>query len=100
MPRSLYLPGDSEVISSCKLMLFFILYPFMYFLVLKGIMAMPDIAVQALALTIRHLKQYGFERILCLRASFRPYSGNTEMTLSANAMQQLEVYILHHALYS
>lgn len=57
-------------------------------------MAMPDIAVQALALTIRHLKQFGFERILCLGASFRPYSGNMEMTLSANAMQQLEVYYI------
>lgn len=58
---------------------------------IEGIMTMPDIAVQALALTIRHLRQFGFERILCLGASFRPYSGNMEMTLSANAMQQLEV---------
>lgn len=58
---------------------------------IEGIMTMPDIAVQALALTIRHLRQFGFERILCLGASFRPYSGNMEMTMSANAMQQLEV---------
>ena len=36
---------------------------------------MPDLAVQALALTIRHLKQFG----------------NMEMTLSANALEQLEV---------
>lgn len=60
-------------------------------LVLKGIMNMPDLAVQALALTIRHLKQFGFERILCLGGSFRPFSSNMEMTLSANALQQLEV---------
>ncbi|KAA8533740.1 hypothetical protein F0562_031257 [Nyssa sinensis] len=60
-------------------------------LAIKGIMAMPDLAVQALALTIRHLKQFGFERILCLGASFRPFSSNMEMTLSANALQQLEV---------
>lgn len=60
-------------------------------LAIEGIMAMPDLAVQALALTVRHLKQFGFERILCLGASFRPFSSNIEMTLSANAIQQLEV---------
>lgn len=54
-------------------------------------MNMPDLAVEALALTIRHLKQFGFERILCLGASFRPYSAKMEMSLSANALQQLEV---------
>ncbi|KAL2556054.1 DNA mismatch repair protein MSH3 [Forsythia ovata] len=58
---------------------------------IEGIMAMPDLAIQALALTIRHLKQFGFERILCLGASFRSLSSNVEMTLSANALQQLEV---------
>ncbi|XP_059450944.1 DNA mismatch repair protein MSH3 isoform X2 [Corylus avellana] len=60
-------------------------------LTIEGIMNMPDLAVQALALTIRHLKQFGFERILCLGGSFRPFSSNTEMALSANALQQLEV---------
>ncbi|PIN15683.1 Mismatch repair MSH3 [Handroanthus impetiginosus] len=60
-------------------------------LTFEGIMAMPDLAIQALALTTRHLKQFGFERILCLGASFRPFSSITEMTLSANALQQLEV---------
>lgn len=54
---------------------------------------MPDLAVQALALTIRHLKEFGFERILCSGASFRPFSSNMEMTLSANTLQQLEVII-------
>lgn len=54
-------------------------------------MALPDLALQALALTIHHLKQFGFERILCLEASFRPFSSITEMTLSANTLQQLEV---------
>lgn len=54
-------------------------------------MTMPELAIQALALTINHLKQYGFERILCLEASFRPFTSITEMTLSANALQQLEV---------
>ncbi|KAI3712545.1 hypothetical protein L1987_71103 [Smallanthus sonchifolius] len=56
-----------------------------------AIMGMPDLVVQALALTINHLKQFGLERILCLGDSFRPLSNNVEMTLSANAMQQLEV---------
>ncbi|KAL6533143.1 Mismatch repair protein msh3 [Orobanche minor] len=60
-------------------------------LAFEGIMAMPDLALQALALTIHHLRQFGFERILCLGASFRPFSSITEMTLSANALQQLEV---------
>ncbi|KAH7691828.1 DNA mismatch repair protein MSH3 protein [Dioscorea alata] len=58
---------------------------------IEGIMGMPELAVQALALTIRHLKQFGFERILFLGASFRPFSSNIEMTLSANALHQLEV---------
>ncbi|KAL7146352.1 hypothetical protein ABFS83_06G034900 [Erythranthe nasuta] len=57
----------------------------------EGIKAMPDLAIQALALTTRHLKQFGFERILCLEASFRLFSNIAEMTLSANALQQLEV---------
>ncbi|XP_077241803.1 homolog of DNA mismatch repair protein MSH3 isoform X2 [Tasmannia lanceolata] len=58
---------------------------------IEGIMAMPELAVQALALTIRHLKHFGYERILCLGASFRPFSSNIEMSLSANALQQLEI---------
>ncbi|GAY41192.1 hypothetical protein CUMW_057550 [Citrus unshiu] len=58
---------------------------------IEGIMNMPDLAVQALALTIRHLKQFGLERIMCLGASFRSLSGSMEMTLSANTLQQLEV---------
>lgn len=61
--------------------------------IIKEVMNMPDLAVQALALTIRHLKEFGFERILCSGASIRPFSSNTEMTLSANALQQLEVII-------
>ncbi|XP_019081850.2 DNA mismatch repair protein MSH3 isoform X2 [Vitis vinifera] len=64
-------------------------------LAIEGIMSMPDLAVQALALTIRHLKQFGLERILCMGASFRPFSSNMEMTLSANALQQLEVLNNH-----
>lgn len=57
-------------------------------------MNMPNLAIQALALTIRHLKQFGLERILHLGASFRPFSSNMEMTLSANALQQLEVSLI------
>lgn len=54
-------------------------------------MNMPNLAVEALALTIRHLKQFGLERIVCLGSSFRPYSTKMEMSLSANALEQLEV---------
>lgn len=60
-------------------------------LAIEGIKTMPELTVQALALTICHLKQFGFEKILCLGGSFRPFSSNMEMTLSANALQQLEV---------
>lgn len=65
-------------------------------------MNMPDLVVQALALTIRYLKQFGLERVLCLGASFRPLSSNFEMTLSANALQQLEVFdpFVRKALFS
>lgn len=62
-------------------------------------MNMPDLAVQALALTIRHLKQFGLERIMCVGASFRSLSGSMEMTLSANTLQQLEVVYFVHVLY-
>ncbi|XP_068645425.1 DNA mismatch repair protein MSH3 isoform X2 [Aristolochia californica] len=58
---------------------------------IEGIMSMPELAVQALALTIRYLKQFNLERILCLGASFQPLSSNIEMSLSANALQQLEI---------
>lgn len=54
-------------------------------------MALPGLTIQALGLTIRHLKQFGLEGVLCLEASFRPLSTKMEMTLSANALQQLEV---------
>ena len=54
-------------------------------------MDMPALAVQALAITVRHLKQFGLERVFSLGASFRPYSSNIEMNLSANTLQQLEV---------
>ncbi|KAF9617579.1 hypothetical protein IFM89_037391 [Coptis chinensis] len=57
----------------------------------EGIMTIPGLAVQALALIMRHLKQFGFERIMCLGATLRPFYSNMEMTLSANALQQLEV---------
>ncbi|XP_010255451.1 PREDICTED: DNA mismatch repair protein MSH3 [Nelumbo nucifera] len=58
---------------------------------IEGIISMPELSVQALALAIRHLKQFGLERILCMGASFRPFSTEMEMTLSANALQQLEI---------
>ncbi|KAL4191634.1 hypothetical protein AMTRI_Chr07g30840 [Amborella trichopoda] len=56
----------------------------------EGIMAMPELPVQALALVLRYLKQFELERILCL-ATFRPLSSSIEMTLSSNILQQLEV---------
>ncbi|TXG70881.1 hypothetical protein EZV62_005816 [Acer yangbiense] len=58
---------------------------------IQAIIDMPDLAVQALALTVCHLKQFGFEKIVCLGASFRSLASKVEMTLSANALQQLEV---------
>lgn len=64
---------------------------FFALLMVQTIMNMPHLTVQALALTLRHLKQFGFERILFEGASFRSLSNTTEMTLSANTLQQLEV---------
>ncbi|XP_074282141.1 DNA mismatch repair protein MSH3 isoform X1 [Silene latifolia] len=60
-------------------------------LAIKGIMDMPPLAVQALAITARHLKQFGLEKIFSHHASFRPYSSNSEMSISANTLQQLEI---------
>ncbi|KAL0659763.1 hypothetical protein Bca4012_080348 [Brassica carinata] len=60
-------------------------------LTVHTIMNMPHLTVKALALTLRHLRQFGFERILFEGASVRSLSSTTEMTLSANTLQQLEV---------
>ncbi|CAL5197699.1 unnamed protein product [Lathyrus oleraceus] len=48
----------------------------------KEAMNLLDLVIEALALTIRHLKGFGFERILCSGA-LRPFVNNTEMTLLA-----------------
>ncbi|XP_038890123.1 DNA mismatch repair protein MSH3 [Benincasa hispida] len=58
---------------------------------IKEIVNMPNLALQALALTIRHLKKFGLERIVSLGSSFRPFSCKMEMTLSGNTLTQLEV---------
>ncbi|KAL6651764.1 hypothetical protein ACP70R_010689 [Stipagrostis hirtigluma subsp. patula] len=58
---------------------------------IEGVMAMPELVAQALALSVRYLKGFGMERIICYGSSFRPFSTDTEMSLSANALQQLEV---------
>ncbi|PNT62187.1 DNA mismatch repair protein MSH3 isoform X2 [Brachypodium distachyon] len=58
---------------------------------IEGIMALPELVVQAMALIVRYLKGFGMERLICFGSSFRPFSANTEMSLSANALQQLEV---------
>ncbi|XP_020401346.1 DNA mismatch repair protein MSH3 isoform X2 [Zea mays] len=59
---------------------------------IEGIMAMPELVVQALALSVRYLKGFGMERIICFGSSFRPFSADAEFSLSANALQQLEVF--------
>lgn len=56
-------------------------------------MTLPDLVVQALALTIRYLKEFGLERIIFFGGSFRSFSNSVEMTLSANALHQLEVFL-------
>ncbi|XP_047064728.1 DNA mismatch repair protein MSH3 [Lolium rigidum] len=58
---------------------------------IEGVMAMPKLVVQAMALSVRYLKGFGMARLICFGSSFRPFSANTEMSLSANALQQLEV---------
>ncbi|CAL5029203.1 unnamed protein product [Urochloa decumbens] len=58
---------------------------------IEGVMAMPELVVQALALSVRYLKVFGMERIICFGSSFRPFSADTAMSLSANTLQQLEV---------
>uniref|UniRef100_A0A0E0DKD1 DNA mismatch repair protein MSH3 n=1 Tax=Oryza meridionalis TaxID=40149 RepID=A0A0E0DKD1_9ORYZ len=58
---------------------------------IEGIMAMPELVVHALALSVRYLKGFGMDRIICFGSSFRPFTANTEMSLSANTLQQLEL---------
>ncbi|KAG0460562.1 hypothetical protein HPP92_020859 [Vanilla planifolia] len=57
----------------------------------EGILSMPELSVQALATTMRYMKKFGLEKILCMGASFRPFFSNVELTLSANTLHQLEV---------
>lgn len=57
----------------------------------QGIMAMPELVIHALALSVRYLKGFGMDRIICFGSSFQPFTANTEMSLSANTLQQLEV---------
>jgi DNA mismatch repair protein MSH3 len=54
---------------------------------------MPELVVLAFALSVRYLKGFGMEKIVCFGSSFRPVSSDTEMSLSANALQQLEVLL-------
>jgi DNA mismatch repair protein MSH3 len=56
-------------------------------------MEMPELVVLAFALSVRYLKGFGMEKIVCFGSSFRPVSSDTEMSLSANALQQLEVLL-------
>uniref|UniRef100_A0A0E0PFY0 DNA mismatch repair protein MSH3 n=1 Tax=Oryza rufipogon TaxID=4529 RepID=A0A0E0PFY0_ORYRU len=56
-----------------------------------GIMAMPELVIHALALSVRYLKGFGMDRIICFGSSFQPFTANTEMSLSANTLQQLEL---------
>lgn len=57
----------------------------------QAVMAMPDIVMQSLALALRYLRQFGMEKVLKLGASFRRFAGHSEMSLSPNALRQLEV---------
>uniref|UniRef100_A0A0D3G1W0 DNA mismatch repair protein MSH3 n=1 Tax=Oryza barthii TaxID=65489 RepID=A0A0D3G1W0_9ORYZ len=62
---------------------------------IEGIMAMPELVIHALALSVRYLKGFGMDRIICFGSSFQPFTANTEMSLSANTLQQLEVLKNH-----
>lgn len=56
-----------------------------------AILALPQLSQQALAITADYLVQYGQERVLALGGEFRPLSGTGELSLSPNALRQLEV---------
>lgn len=59
------------------------------------VMGMSDIVVQALALVLRYLRQFGLEKVLQIGTSFRTFADHSEMSLSPNALRQLEVVLLH-----
>lgn len=63
-------------------------------------MSLPELSIQALALTIHYLRNFGLERILGPAASFRAISSKFEMTLSANTLHQLEVVFLAKKFYA
>ncbi|CAI8594823.1 unnamed protein product [Vicia faba] len=58
----------------------------------KEAMNLPDLVVEALALTIRHLNGFGFERILCSSAGFPPQNNNVLIvTTSSNQVYAFDV---------
>ncbi|CAI8594822.1 unnamed protein product [Vicia faba] len=58
----------------------------------KEAMNLPDLVVEALALTILHLKGFGFERILCSAAGFPPQNNNVLIvTTSSNQVYAFDV---------
>lgn len=58
---------------------------------LASVMSLPAPIRRALAVAHSHLGSYGLQRVLLQPTAFRPLSTTTEMTLSANALKQLEV---------
>ncbi|KAK9810008.1 hypothetical protein WJX72_003290 [[Myrmecia] bisecta] len=58
---------------------------------LDAVLQLPTLVVQALAHALDYLTPFGLEAILRLGAAFRPFNAVHEMSLSPNALRQLEV---------
>jgi len=58
---------------------------------LDAVMKLPPLVVRALAHALDHVRPFGLESILCLGASFHEFSHVQELSLSPNALAQLEI---------
>lgn len=58
---------------------------------LDAVMELPPLVLRALAHALDHLRPFGLEAILRLGASFREFSKVQELSLSPNALGQLEI---------
>lgn len=57
----------------------------------EAIMALPSVVLKALAAAIDYLKTFGLEGVLAVAGAFRPLEAAAQMTLSANALRQLDI---------
>eukprot|EP00898_Chlorokybus_atmophyticus_P006111 jgi/Chlat1/6500/Chrsp45S05988 len=58
---------------------------------LAAVLELPQLVLKALTMALNYLRQFGLEEVLRNHATFRSFASAAEMTLSPNALNQLEI---------